>query len=356
MPPWEKALAHAAHWGLYVIMVGMPLTGWLMVSASRIAIPTLLYGVVPWPDMPGVAALAPGAKQAWHDVGETSHVLLSYGFYALFALHVAGALKHQFFPQDAPVLPRMLPGGDGRRRWADWRLGFVLVAVVAAVALGKLVTPPNPGMAPPSRPAQLQSQPPAPAADLDEPAAPPALAAEASSAAPPAPLAGPVRWVVQPGATLGFATSWGGEALQGRFDRWRAEIVFSPQALDRSKVTVTIDLASVETGDAQRDAALPSPDWFDTAAHPQAVFTATKFEKTGPDRYLAHGTLQLRGVTRPQALAFRLKIDGDRAQATGSASLDRTAFGVGQGDFKGTDQIPGKVAVTFALKASRARD
>jgi polyisoprenoid-binding protein YceI len=192
------------------------------------------------------------------------------------------------------------------------------------------------------------------------PAAPEALPDAGPEAAPtaasPAAPAGPVRWTVQPGATLGFATSWGGQGLQGRFDRWRAEIVFSPEALDRSKVTVTIDLASVETGDAQRDAALPSPDWFDTAAHPQAVFTASRFEKTGPDRYLARGTLELRGVTRPQALAFRLKIDGDRAQATGSASLDRTAFGVGQGDFKGTDQIPGKVAVTFALKASRARD
>jgi polyisoprenoid-binding protein YceI len=113
-------------------------------------------------------------------------------------------------------------------------------------------------------------------------------------------------------------------------------------------------LGSVKTGDAQRDATLPSDDWFAAAAHPQAVFTATRFEKSGPDRYVAHGTLQLKGVSKPQDLAFRLKITGDQAVVSGTASLDRTAFGVGQGEFAATDQIPGRVSVTVALKARRA--
>src|SRR5262249_8894805 len=48
LAPWERSLAKATHAGFYVVMLGMPLTGWLMVSASRIEIPTLLYGQVPW--------------------------------------------------------------------------------------------------------------------------------------------------------------------------------------------------------------------------------------------------------------------------------------------------------------------
>ena len=51
---------------------------------------------------------------------------------------------------------------------------------------------------------------------------------------------------------------------------------------------------------------------------------------------------------------FRLTIDGDRAEAKGRASLDRNAFGVGQGEFAGTDQIPGKVTVEIDVKAKRA--
>ena len=130
-------------------------------------------------------------------------------------------------------------------------------------------------------------------------------------------------------------------------------MLFGPDALDRSKVTVSIDMTSARTGDEQRDASLPSGDWFDAAAHSKAVFTATKFAKTGADRYVAHGALSLRGVTRPLDLPFRLTITGDKAKVSGEASLDRTAFGVGQGEFTATDQIPGKVTVRVDLTATR---
>lgn len=353
LPPtmgrWEAVLARAAHVGLYGIMIGMPLTGWLMVSASRTAIPTLLYGTLPWPNLP-VAHLAPAAKKLWREVGEEGHGLLAWGLYGLFVLHVAGALKHQLFSRDEPVLARMAPGALAGR-WADPRLLAIVAGLVVVALAGELVTPPAPSMAPKLRQAAAAPAPPPVRSQASPSAAPPPAVAATSKGPVPA---APVRWVVQPGSTLGFSTSWGGQVVQGRFDRWRADIVFSPDELARSKVSVTIDLASVDTGDAQRDATLPSPDWFDAADHPRAVFTATRFARTGPDRYLAHGVLQLRGVSRPQDLAFRLAIDGDKARANGSATLDRTAFGVGQGDFAATDQIPGKVSVTFALTALQA--
>ena len=70
LKPWERWLAHATHLGFYAIMIGLPLTGWLLVSASKTNIPTLLYGVLPWPHIPGVAELAPPAKLVWHKVGD----------------------------------------------------------------------------------------------------------------------------------------------------------------------------------------------------------------------------------------------------------------------------------------------
>jgi len=339
LAPWERRLAVGVHWGFYAVMILMPLTGWIMVSTSRFAVPTLLYGVVPWPHLPGLAELAPAA--VWNEAAETAHHWIIRGAYVLFGLHVAGALKHHFVDRTTPVLPRMAPGARAGRWWEP-RLAAVVLALIAVVAFGSLYDPPRPAQA---------AAPPPPAIETREPGA---QAAPAASAPAPAPArAGAVRWAVQPGSTLGFTTAWSGEPIQGRFDRWTADIVFSPDDLDHSKVTVSIDMASARTGDDQRDASLPAPDWFDTANHPKAAFTATRFEQTGEGRYVARGQLSLRGASRPLSLPFRLTIDGDRATVRGVTSLDRTAFGVGQGEWTSTDQIPAKVTVRVDLKARR---
>jgi polyisoprenoid-binding protein YceI len=259
----------------------------------------------------------------------------------------------------------MAPGAVAGRWW-DPRIFVIAAAFLGVIAFGKLVTPPKPGMAPPptaatplgpgQEPAEAQAPGEGAAADSSPRpnASGPAVGAGPQTAAPAAaPAAGPVAWTVQKGSTLGFATSWSGDPLQGRFERWTANILFNPDALDRSKVSVSVDMTSARTGDQQRDASLPASDWFDAAAHPKAVFTATKFEHPGGDRYVAHGTLALRGVTKPLDLPFRLTIAGDTARVSGETSLDRLAFGVGQGDFQSTDQVPAKVTVRVELTAKR---
>lgn len=348
MATWEKVLAKVAHIGLYVIMIGLPITGWIMVSASRIQVPTLLYGVIPWPHVPGLAHLAEPAKSAWHGFGETGHEVLTWGAYALVALHVAGALKHQLFSKDEPVLAHMVPGARPGA-WFDPRLVAIAAAALATVAAGYAVRPAPPASKPlpPPPPAVVEAAP----SEAPQVAAPVVVEA-APTTDTPTETAAPA-WKVDAGSTLGFATAWGGVAIEGRFDRWNADILFSPEALDRSKVSVGIDLASAVSGDAQRDESLQGADWFGTAEHPKATFTATRFEKTGENRYVAHGTLALRGASHPLRLPFTLKIEGDKARVSGVTTLDRTAFGVGQGEWKNTDQIPAEVKVSVNLTATR---
>lgn len=348
MASWEKALAKGAHAGLYVIMIGLPITGWIMVSASRIQVPTLLYGAVPWPHVPGLAHLAEPAKSAWRAFGETGHEVLAWGAYVLVALHVAGALKHQLFSEDEPVLAHMAPGTKPGA-WLDPRLIAIGVAAVAAVGAGYAVRPAPPASKP---------LPPPPPVVEEAPLETPQAAAPAAVEAAPTPetaaeAAAPSAWKINAGSTLGFATAWGGSAIEGRFDRWSADILFSPEALDKSKVSVSIDLASAVSGDSQRDESMQGADWFDVASHAKATFTATRFEKTGENRYVALGTLTLRGVSKPQRLPFTLKIEGDKARVSGVTTLDRTAFGVGQGEWKSTDQIPAEVKVSVNLTATQ---
>lgn len=345
MPAWERWLAHVAHVGLYLIMIGMPITGWIMVSTSKIQVPTLLYGAIPWPHVPGLAHLADPGRAAWNSFGETGHEALAWGAYILVALHVAGALKHQLFSRDEPVLAHMAPGARAGS-WLDPRLIVIVAVALAVIGAGYAIQPKPP-----------QSRPlPAPVASAEPEPPAPAEAVPSTPAATPETTDAPVEpsvWALDRGSTLAFATSWGGSAIEGRFDRWTADIRFSPEALDKSKVAVSIDLASAVTGDPQRDQSMGGFDWFDVGSHPKATFTATRFEKTGADRYVAHGQLTLRGVSKPQRLPFTLKIEGDKARVSGVTTLDRTAFGVGQGEWTSTDQIPAEVKVSVNLTATR---
>ncbi len=352
-PKWERLAAKAVHVGFYVIMIGLPLTGWILVSTSRVVVPTLWWGVIPWPHLPGLPELAAGPKHAWHEVGEIGHGVLVKLTYLLLALHLGAVAKHQVLNKDE-VFPNMAPGA--RPGLKEPRLWLAAAGFAAVVAAGYLFTPTVKVAQPVAPPAPVEAVPAEPAAPA--PVAGPAPAAAAApeaaetAAATPA-LKDPVAWAVQKGSSLTFSATWSGNAIEGRFNRWTADILFSPEALDRSKLTVGVDMASAVTGDAQRDESLPSGDFFDTAEHPKATFTASKFRKTGEGKYVADGTLDLRGVKKPLSLPFTLKIDGDTATARGVTTLDRTVFGVGQGEWASTDQIAAGVKVSFSLTAKR---
>jgi cytochrome b561 len=109
MKPWERWAARTTHFVFYGLMLGMPLSGWAMVSASPLikVHPTVLYGVVPWPAFPYPHL----DSDTLHDIRHlmaTTHGTLALIAYAMIALHVAAALKHQLIDRD-DVLARMIP-------------------------------------------------------------------------------------------------------------------------------------------------------------------------------------------------------------------------------------------------------
>ena len=95
-----RLATHASHVGLYVLMLALPMSGWLAVnSAGR---PVSLMGFI---HLPSLMA----KNQALHERIETLHVALAWMLAALVVLHVLAALKHHFNDRDE-VLVRMLPG------------------------------------------------------------------------------------------------------------------------------------------------------------------------------------------------------------------------------------------------------
>ncbi|WP_240149265.1 cytochrome b [Asaia sp. As-1742] len=106
MAPGERRLAGLAHLALYAEMIGLPLTGWAVVSSSVFAIPTVLFGVIPWPDLPWLSSLPD--KKPVEAVFSAIHAYGAYLLIALIVLHGFAALRHHFVLHDE-VLARMLP-------------------------------------------------------------------------------------------------------------------------------------------------------------------------------------------------------------------------------------------------------
>lgn len=349
MPQWQAWAAKALHFGFYLVMIGMPLTGWLMVSTSVRPIPML--GAVPfgleWPHLP-----VPQTHET-HETFETIHKLIAkLLIYGMIPLHVLAALKHQFVDKDA-VVQHMVPGLTPKPI-LNWRWLLPVGIVAAAVGLGYGIyrgAPEKGGEGGAPSGSGLQSSATsavAPAMNAD--ASTSSLAESSSLSASSTPVI--TNWAVDKSATkIGWTTTFEGEAIAGGFNSYIAQIAFDPAALDASSVKVTIDLASVASGDNDRDTSLKSDSFFNTSAFPKAVFEARSFTKKDATHFIAHGKLTLHGVTKAQDLPFTLTIKDKVANMTATTTLDRTAFGVGSGDYASTDTIPAKVGINITLQA-----
>jgi cytochrome b561 len=99
MPRWQQLAANLNHWALYALLFAMPLSGWMMSSASNY--PVSWFGLAQLPDL-----VLP--DRSLKEQLEEVHELLATILISLALLHVAAALKHQFFDRDG-LLFRMLP-------------------------------------------------------------------------------------------------------------------------------------------------------------------------------------------------------------------------------------------------------
>jgi polyisoprenoid-binding protein YceI len=122
--------------------------------------------------------------------------------------------------------------------------------------------------------------------------------------------------------------------VRGKFSRWSGVLRAEDGDQARASVDVVIDASSIDTGVADRDAHLKSPDFLDVAHHPEITFKAERSEKLAPERLRVSGDLTIRGVTRPVVLdvehAGRTKDPWghERAGFSAKTSIDRKDFGL----------------------------
>jgi polyisoprenoid-binding protein YceI len=174
-----------------------------------------------------------------------------------------------------------------------------------------------------------------------------------------APAQAAPTWTIEDGSAIRFTAYQEGAPVDGGFGDFTAEILFDPDDLAASRVTVRIDTASVATGHKDRDTALRSSSFLDAARWPSATFVSEGLSHHGGERYEARGRLTIRDVTREVVLPFQLSIREDggrqRADAQGELTISRLDYGVGQGEWASTGTVGEEVVIRLEIIASAPR-
>jgi len=320
---WEVTLASAAHFWLYVCVIGMPLSGWLMSSAAEFPVP--FFGM----QMPQLIDKNVELGQLFGQI----HEVLAFTLLFILGLHVAGALKHHIIDKDE-TLQRMAA------RTENLALPAMIVLIVGASFGFSALLIAQGFFRDGTEQRSLQQN----STTMPSNIAMPDTSALAENG-----------WAIVPGQSkLQFKATLYNAPFTGDIANFSGPIIFNPDDLENASADITIDMKNVTTGDADRDSNIQGPDWFATEVFPEARFTTIEFEKADGNNYVAVGNLTIRNITMPLSIPFALEIKGNRAHMVGRAVLNRLNFEIGDlGDWKDPASVGHDVEVLIDITAIR---
>lgn len=146
-----------------------------------------------------------------------------------------------------------------------------------------------------------------------------------------------------------FVSKQMGVPVEGRFKKFDAQVAFDPAKPATSKVAFTVDTGSATLGVKETDAELPKPVWFNVPKFPQATFQSSAIKAVGAGKYEVAGKLSIKGLSRDVVVPVTLTQSGAATTATGTFSLKRLAFKIGENEWADTSMVADEVQVKFKL-------
>lgn len=163
-------------------------------------------------------------------------------------------------------------------------------------------------------------------------------------------------WELDPGMSqVIFKYSYGTDPYEGRFTNVQATFDIDPMRPTSCKFDVTISIEDIEVDSPEVLDYLLDYELFDVDTWPTATFTAEKCRLTGVTSFEADGTLTIRDQTKPITFPFDLNIETCDGQVcfnlTSEVEIKRLEFGVGQGYWENTAEVPNEVIVAVDVYA-----
>lgn len=151
---------------------------------------------------------------------------------------------------------------------------------------------------------------------------------------------------------LVFVTKQMGVPVEGRFQRWAAQVALDPRKPESGQVGLKIQTDSVAFAAPEVTAEAQRPVWLDTAKFPQAEFRSTTIRAAGGGQYEMRGRLTLKGQTHDVTVPVSLAQNGTSGTASGSFTLKRNEYRIGEGEWTDASLVAHEVQVRFRLALS----
>jgi polyisoprenoid-binding protein YceI len=161
----------------------------------------------------------------------------------------------------------------------------------------------------------------------------------------------PAAQLVPAGSEIAFTTRQMGVPVEGKFSRFTAQIALDPKKPET--VSFAIDTGSARFGSAELDAEVPKPTWLNVPKFPQATFASSAIKAvpgSSPGRFEVTGKLSIKGAVRDVVVPVQVSPSGNTHTASGSFTIKRLDFKVGDGDWADTSMLANDVQVRFKLQ------
>lgn len=161
--------------------------------------------------------------------------------------------------------------------------------------------------------------------------------------------------VVKEESFIKFSALQQGKEFEGEFTEFDADILFHPDNLNKSEVTVKIPLQSADAGDSERNNTLPGKAWFSAKSYPVAIFRSDSIIETEEGAYSAIGSLSIKGTMRDIELPFSLsssKESDGKVVMTGSMTLDRTHWNIGEDPWNTGEWVSRDIKLNIQITAT----
>lgn len=146
-----------------------------------------------------------------------------------------------------------------------------------------------------------------------------------------------------------FTTKQLGVPVEGKFTKFSAQIALDPKAPQSGTVSFSIDTGSARFGSNELDAEVPKATWLNVPKFPQATFQSSSVKAAGPGKFDVVGKLSIKGATQDVVVPVQVTQAGATSTATGSFTLKRLDYKIGEGEWTDTSLLANDVIVKFKL-------